>query len=114
MKVKSLKQLIKDIDVQNIVGDITKSISDVTCDSRTVKEGSLFVAVRGVSVDAHQFLPQVAQAGAAAVVCEEIPLRWLIWRVSGMTTPRQNSSSWELPELMVRPQPQHCSMSWPT
>ncbi|MBQ9584492.1 MAG: UDP-N-acetylmuramoyl-L-alanyl-D-glutamate--2,6-diaminopimelate ligase [Muribaculaceae bacterium] len=73
MKVKSLKQLIKDIDVQNIVGDITKSISDVTCDSRTVKEGSLFVAVRGVSVDAHQFLPQVAQAGAAAVVCEEIP-----------------------------------------
>lgn len=73
MKVKSLKQLIKDIDVQNIVGDITKSISDVTCDSRTVKEGSLFVAVRGVSVDAHQFLPQVAQTGAAAVVCEEIP-----------------------------------------
>lgn len=73
MIVKSLKQLIKDIDVQNIVGDITKSISDVTCDSRTVKEGSLFVAVRGVSVDAHQFLPQVAQAGAAAVVCEEIP-----------------------------------------
>lgn len=73
MKVKSLKQLIKDIDVQNIIGDITKSISDVTCDSRTVKEGSLFVAVRGVSVDAHQFLPQVAQAGAAAVVCEEIP-----------------------------------------
>ena len=73
MKVKSLKKLIKDIDVQNIVGDITKSISDVTCDSRTVKEGSLFVAVRGVSVDAHQFLPQVAQAGAAAIVCEEIP-----------------------------------------
>ena len=73
MKVKSLKHLIQNIDVLNIVGDISKNISDVTCDSRTVKEGSLFVAVRGVSVDAHQFLPAVAQAGAAAVVCEEIP-----------------------------------------
>ncbi|MBR5087441.1 MAG: UDP-N-acetylmuramoyl-L-alanyl-D-glutamate--2,6-diaminopimelate ligase [Muribaculaceae bacterium] len=73
MKVKSLKHLIQNIDVLNIVGDISKNISDVTCDSRTVKEGSLFVAVRGVSVDAHQFLPAVAQAGAAAVVCEKIP-----------------------------------------
>ena len=73
MKTKILKQLLETVEVLRIVGDDSKSIADVTCDSRTVKEGSLFVAVRGVSVDAHQFLPQVAQDGAAAVVCEELP-----------------------------------------
>ncbi len=73
MSNKILKQLLDAIEVKQVVGDMEKSIADVTCDSRTVKEGSLFVAVRGVSVDAHQFLHQVAQDGAAAVVCEQLP-----------------------------------------
>ena len=70
---KTLTQLLSDIEVLQIVGDTGKEISDVTCDSREVKQGSMFVAVRGVTVDAHQFLDQVAQAGAVAVVCEELP-----------------------------------------
>ena len=70
---KTLTQLLSDIEVLQIVGDTGKEISDVTCDSREVKPGSMFVAVRGVTVDAHQFLDQVAQAGAVAVVCEELP-----------------------------------------
>ena len=70
---KKLSQLLDSIEVKQVVGDVEKIIADVTCDSRTVKEGSLFVAVRGVAVDAHQFLPQVASNGAAAVVCEELP-----------------------------------------
>lgn len=70
---KKLSQLLDSIEVKQVVGDVEKSIADITCDSRTVKEGSLFIAVRGVSVDAHQFLPQVASDGAAAVVCEELP-----------------------------------------
>ena len=73
MKEKSLQQLIKSIDVLHIEGTVDKNINNVTCDSREVKPGCLFVAVRGVSVDAHRFLPQVAEAGAVAVVCEELP-----------------------------------------
>ena len=70
---KKLSQLLDSIEVKQVVGDVEKIIADITCDSRTVKEGSLFIAVRGVAVDAHQFLPQVASNGAAAVVCEELP-----------------------------------------
>lgn len=73
MSNKILKQLLEAIEVKQVVGDMEKSIADVTCDSRTVKEGSLFVAVRGVAVDAHQFLHQVVEAGATSVVCEELP-----------------------------------------
>ena len=73
MSSKKLSQLLDSIEVKQVVGDVEKIIADITCDSRTVKEGSLFIAVRGVAVDAHQFLPQVASNGAAAVVCEELP-----------------------------------------
>lgn len=45
-------------------------ISAVTHDSRRVTPGALFVAVRGESVDGHQFMPDAIRRGAAAVVCE--------------------------------------------
>ncbi len=43
-------------------------ITGITNDSRTVQPGSLFVAQKGASADGHQFIPQVIQKGAAAVV----------------------------------------------
>ena len=35
----------------------------------------MFVAVRGYNVDGHKFIPLVTLAGAAAIVCEELPER---------------------------------------
>ena len=48
-----------------------RSIAGITDDSRHVQPGFLFVAVRGVSVDGHRFIPAAVAAGAAAVVGEE-------------------------------------------
>jgi UDP-N-acetylmuramoyl-L-alanyl-D-glutamate--2,6-diaminopimelate ligase len=45
-------------------------ITDVTHDSRQAKEGSLFAAVRGELFDAHKFVAQVMQQGAAGVISE--------------------------------------------
>ena len=56
MKAKTIEKLISDITVLQIKGDTSKMITDVVCDSRLVTEDCLFVAVRGVAVDAHQFL----------------------------------------------------------
>ena len=42
-------------------------------DSRRVVPGSLFVAVRGVAVDGHQYIASAIEKGAVAVVCEEYP-----------------------------------------
>src|SRR3989454_1323447 len=52
-------------------------ITDVTHDSREAREGSLFAAVRGALTDAHAFIPQVIQQGAAGVISElEPPKEW--------------------------------------
>lgn len=45
-------------------------IEDVTCDSRKVKKGTLFVCLNGSTVDSHQFAEGAAQSGAAAIVAE--------------------------------------------
>lgn len=46
-------------------------INGVTCDSRSVEEGSLFVCIRGVQSDGHKFAAAAVEKGAAAIVCEE-------------------------------------------
>lgn len=50
-------------------------VSGVTADSRAVIPGALFVAVRGVSVDGHNFIDKAIESGATTVVCEEFPAR---------------------------------------
>jgi UDP-N-acetylmuramoyl-tripeptide--D-alanyl-D-alanine ligase len=50
----------------------------VSTDSRNVFAGSLFVALRGEVFDAHDFLAQVAEKGAAAVVVEALPEGWTL------------------------------------
>jgi UDP-N-acetylmuramoyl-L-alanyl-D-glutamate--2,6-diaminopimelate ligase len=48
-------------------------ITSVAQDSRQVEAGSLFVAVRGTTVDGHQFIPSALEKGARAIVCETLP-----------------------------------------
>jgi len=54
------------------------SFEGVSTDSRTAPAGSLFVALRGENFDAHDFLPQVAAKGVAAVVAEQLPPGWTL------------------------------------
>lgn len=72
---KKLTSLISEIEVKSVVGSADgKVITDVVNDSRKAGAGCLFVAVNGVAVDAHKYIPQVtAEGGAVAVVCEHLP-----------------------------------------
>ncbi len=47
--------------------------SCVVIDSRKIEPLGVFVATKGERVDGHSFIPQVFEAGALAVVCEELP-----------------------------------------
>ncbi len=53
-----------------LVGDPATPILRVHSDTRTLRAGDLFVALRGDNFDAHAFLPQARAAGAAAVLAE--------------------------------------------
>ena len=45
-------------------------IGAITVDSRSIQGGEVFVAVRGASVDGHQFVRDAVDRGAAAIVIE--------------------------------------------
>ena len=53
-----------------LAGDERASVSDVTHDSRQVRGGSLFVAIRGANVDARRFIDDALRQGASGGVSE--------------------------------------------
>ena len=68
-----LKELLKDIPVVAIVGSEDVEITDVNIDSRRIKDGHLFIAMKGTQVDGHKFVPKAIELGAKAVMCEDMP-----------------------------------------
>lgn len=61
------------------------SITSLTADSRAVKPGSCFVAIKGTHIDGHSFVDSVVRAGASAVVVEndvELPADVAVVRVA--------------------------------
>ena len=46
-------------------------ITGVTCDSRHVTLGSVFVCINGAAVDGHKFAKDAYEAGAAVIICEK-------------------------------------------
>ena len=68
-----LRTLISALDAPQVVGADQLAIGQIVSDSRRVVPGSLFVAVRGVAVDGHQYIASAIEKGAVAIVCEELP-----------------------------------------
>jgi UDP-N-acetylmuramoyl-L-alanyl-D-glutamate--2,6-diaminopimelate ligase len=66
-----LKELIQDLEVSTISADQNPPIGKITFDSREVRKGDLFVAIRGALADGHNYMDQAISSGAVAVVCEE-------------------------------------------
>ena len=70
---KSLASLLKLLHEVKVLGSADKVITDITADSRVVQAGSLFICLRGATVDGHKFLAMAAAKGAVAALVEEVP-----------------------------------------
>lgn len=66
--MKTLKDIISTLDVQQVEGNQNVSIQDITADSRAVKPNSLFIALDGATVDGHNYIDKAVAAGAVAVI----------------------------------------------
>ena len=72
-----LSELIKIAGISGSTSGFDPEITGVYADSRQVGEGSLFVAVKGTTVDGHDFIGKAIEQGAIAVVCEHAPCSML-------------------------------------
>ena len=68
-----LEELLKGINVIEIKGDSTQTVSGIHIDSRKVEAGHLFIAVKGTQTDGHAYIGKAIELGASAIVCETFP-----------------------------------------
>ena len=68
-----LSELLRNVEVTTLEGSSEVGITAVDIDSRQVKEGHLFVAIKGTQTDGHQYISKAVDQGAAAILCEEMP-----------------------------------------
>ncbi|UII32661.1 UDP-N-acetylmuramoyl-L-alanyl-D-glutamate--2,6-diaminopimelate ligase [Fulvivirga ulvae] len=68
-----LKDILYKTSLVSTSGSMDREISHLAFDSRKVKGGTLFIAVKGTQADGHAFIGQAVKAGAVAVVCEKLP-----------------------------------------
>ena len=83
-----------------VTGDASRSVTSLEIDSRRVRPGALFVAVRGEHVDGHAFVAQAVERGASAVVVEAahearsalpVPVTW------GLLVGKESKINWVKP-----------------
>jgi UDP-N-acetylmuramoyl-L-alanyl-D-glutamate--2,6-diaminopimelate ligase len=66
-----LINLLEQMDYTHVQGDLQLDITNLVYDSRKVKEGSVFVCISGAVSDAHNFIPEVVEHGATAIIIEK-------------------------------------------
>ncbi|MDX9818408.1 MAG: UDP-N-acetylmuramoyl-tripeptide--D-alanyl-D-alanine ligase [Desulfococcus multivorans] len=73
-------QILTAVDGRRISGTGTCLFSGISIDSRTVRSGDLFVAVRGERHDGHRFCAEVAEMGILGIMIAERETENLPWR----------------------------------
>jgi UDP-N-acetylmuramoyl-L-alanyl-D-glutamate--2,6-diaminopimelate ligase len=71
--VKSLQHILFGVALREVVGATNQEIVDLQIDSRLVQKGTVFVAIRGVQADGHNFIDIAIEKGATVIVCEQLP-----------------------------------------
>lgn len=69
-----LSDLLREIQYTRVVLPKDEvNVHGVNIDSRLVKEGDMFIAVKGTQTDGHEYIPAAEEKGAVAIVCERMP-----------------------------------------
>jgi UDP-N-acetylmuramoyl-L-alanyl-D-glutamate--2,6-diaminopimelate ligase len=71
--MKVLKDILYKVSLTSTIGDMGVEVNEINFDSRLVKSGSVFVAIKGTQSDGHDYIDFALEKGASAIVCEKMP-----------------------------------------
>jgi UDP-N-acetylmuramoyl-L-alanyl-D-glutamate--2,6-diaminopimelate ligase len=71
--LKKLKEILYKVSIEGLSGSTNIEVTNISMNSRTIKPGNMYVAVRGNQVDGHQFIGQAIELGARSIICETPP-----------------------------------------
>ena len=71
-----LKEILIGLEGLKCKGSLEKEVSLLTSDSREVKEGAMFVAIKGFDTNGHSYIASAIEKGAKVIMVEDInPLK---------------------------------------
>ena len=68
-----LQQILYKVNILSVAGTSVTEINDLQTDSRKVKPGVCFIALKGTLTDGHSFIDTAIANGASAIICETLP-----------------------------------------
>lgn len=68
-----LKELLKPVGKYEITGSEEIEINGIEIDSRNIKKGNAFIAIKGTQADGHNYIGKAVELGATAIICEKLP-----------------------------------------
>lgn len=71
--MKSLQQLVSTLESATLFGAADALVGGLQIDSRMVQAGDLYAAMKGRTVDGHNFIDACIEAGASVILCEALP-----------------------------------------
>lgn len=71
--MKELKDILYKVNITSASGDMNIEVKGICFDSRKVKPGFAFVAIKGTQSDGHEFIGKAVTLGAIAIICEKLP-----------------------------------------
>ncbi len=71
--MKLLSNILANCKILSITGNIETNVAGIEIDSREVKKGFAFIAVKGTVADGHQFIDKAIKNGATSVICQNLP-----------------------------------------
>lgn len=66
------EELLSTLMQKKVVGQLPKLITDIAIDSRSVQPNSLFICIKGFTVDGHDYAQKAVDAGATVIVTERL------------------------------------------
>ena len=71
--MKLLKDILYRVTINRVTGSTSVAINNIEFDSRKIKFNDVFVAIKGVLSDGHDYIEKATDLGALVVICEKIP-----------------------------------------
>ena len=69
-----LSDLLFGVSIKLVVGDISQvKVNKIEFDSRNINESDLFIAIKGLTVDGHEYISKSIELGAKSIVVEQMP-----------------------------------------
>ena len=71
--MKLLKDILYRVTINRVIGSTSVAINNIEFDSRKIEFNDVFVAIKGVLSDGHNYIEKASDLGALVIICEKIP-----------------------------------------